>query len=65
MEHSVSLGTDPPLETTTQRFLVSPRALKILTSPPGRQKSPDNSNTLNIFNNNTYILISEQPPNTC
>ena len=30
------------------------QALKNLTSPPRQTKSPDNSNTLQMFNNNTY-----------
>ena len=62
--HGVSLGTDSPLpstpppppikQTTTQQFLLSPEVLKILTSPPSQTKSLDNSNTLIMFNNNTY-----------
>ena len=33
--------------------MIHPQALKILTSPSRQTKSPDNSNTLNMFNNNT------------
>ena len=33
---------------------MSPRTLKNLTSLPRQTKSPDNSNMLHIFNNNTY-----------
>ena len=50
--HSVSLGTDSPKQITTQQFYLSPQTLKILTSPPRQTKSPDNSNTLNMFDNN-------------
>ena len=32
-----------------------PQALKILASPLRQTKSPDNPNTLNMFNNNIYI----------
>ena len=44
--------TSPP--ATTQQFLMSPQALKILASSPRQTKCPDNPNTLNMFNNNTY-----------
>ena len=54
MIHSVSLGTDPLL-TNHNPVISSPsQALKVLTSPPGQTKSLDNSNTLKMFNNNTY-----------
>ena len=46
------LNPSPP--ATSQQFLLSPQALKILASPPRQTKCPDNSNTLNMFNNNTY-----------
>ena len=52
--HSVSLDTNPPQQTTTQQFLLSPQAPKILASPPWNTKSSDNSNTLNMFNNSAY-----------
>ena len=53
--HSVSLGTDLLLEqTTTQQFFLSPKALKIVISSPRQTKTPDNSNTLNMFDSNTY-----------
>ena len=29
--------TPPPRQTATQQFLLLPKALKILTNPPGRQ----------------------------
>ena len=35
-------------------FFWSPQALKNLTSPIMQTKSPDNSNMLHMFNNNTY-----------
>ena len=34
-----------------------PQALNILTSPPRQTKNPDNSNNLNMFNNNTYTYF--------
>ena len=37
-----------------KKHLLSTQALKILTSPSMQTKSPDNSNTLNMFNNKTY-----------
>ena len=54
--HSVSLVTEspPPKQKTTQQFLLSSQALKILTNAPRQTKSLDNSNTLNMFNKNTY-----------
>ena len=44
----------PSWQTTTQKFLLSLQTLKILTSPSRQTKSSDNSNTLNMFNNDTY-----------
>ena len=52
--HSLSLGTDPPPANQNPAISSVPQSLKILTSPPRQTKSPDNSNTLNMFNNNTY-----------
>ena len=43
----------PPSKPQTSNFL-SPQALKNLASPPGQTKSSDNSNTLHMFNNNTF-----------
>ena len=46
----------PPSQTITQQFLLSPQALKIVTSPPRQKKEtrPDIPNALNMFNSNTY-----------
>ena len=60
---NVSLGNDPPYQTTTLQVFLSPQALKNLSSSPGQAKSPDNSTVLHMFNN-TLLLISEQPTNT-
>ena len=38
LNHSVSLGTDPPLQTTAQQFSLSPQELKNLTSPQADKK---------------------------
>ena len=43
-----------PWQTTTQHFFLSLQALKTLISLPRQTKSPDNSNVLQVFNNNTY-----------
>ena len=43
-----------PLENHNPAISSLPQTLKILTSPPRQTKSPDNSNTLNMFNNNTF-----------
>ena len=37
--HSASLCTDPPKQTTTQQFFLSPKKLKNLASPQSRQKA--------------------------
>ena len=60
--HSVRLGTDPPLPNHNPAISSAPpapshQALTILTSPPRQTKSPDNSNTLNMFNSNTYTNV--------
>ena len=47
----------PPLQTTTQQFLLSPQALIILTSPSRQTKTPDNFNTLSMPNNNAYTTF--------
>ena len=53
--HSVSLDTNsPPSKPQPSNFFCPPQALKILASPPRKTKSPDNSNTLNIFNTSAY-----------
>ena len=54
--HSVSFCTDPPQQTTTQQYFLSPQARKNVISPPTprQTKPPDNSNVLHTFNNNTY-----------
>ena len=44
----------PPTKPQTSIFFV-PQALKNLTSPPTLTKSPDNSNVLHMFHNNTYF----------
>ena len=67
---SASLGTNPSKQTTTQQFFSSspppPQTPKNLASPHRQTKSPDNSNMLHMFNNNTcadfgaaskYVLI--------
>ena len=54
LEHSVSLGTDSPYQTTIQQFFSVPQALKHLESPPRHTKSTDNSSVLHMFHNNTY-----------
>ena len=55
--HSTSLRTDPSLQTTTQQFFLfrTPSLRHRKTTIPLRQtKTPDNSNMLHMFNNNTY-----------
>ena len=52
--HGVSLGTDPPSKPQPSNFFLSSQALKNLTSPPRQKTSTDHSNTLHMFNKNTY-----------
>ena len=52
--HSVNLGTDPSLANHNPAISSVPQALENLLSPPRQTKSPDNSNVLHVFNNNTY-----------
>ena len=54
---------NPAISSVTQ-------ALKILTTPPRQTKSPYNSTTLNMFNNDTYTNIkaafkTQAGPDTC
>ena len=51
---SVNLGTDPSLVNHNPAISYVPQALENLLSPPRQTKSPDNSNVLHVFNNNTY-----------
>ena len=61
-EYSVSLDTDPslpPYQTRTQQFLLpSSPGTENLNNSPRQTKSPDNSNTLNMFNNYTDFKTS-------
>ena len=43
-----------PLANHNPAISSFPQALQILISSPWQKKSPDNSYTLNMFNNNTY-----------
>ena len=53
LSHSVSLGTDPPVNQNSAIFLSS-KALKSLKSPPRQAENPDTSSMLYIFSNNTF-----------
>ena len=52
-DRSISLGTDPPLVNHNPATSV-PQVLEIVTSPLRQTKIFDNSNNLNMFNNNTF-----------
>ena len=53
VSHSVSLGTDPPVNQNSAIFLSS-KALKSLKSPPRQAENPDTSSMLYIFSNDTF-----------
>ena len=57
IHHSFSLGTDPPLtrKPKPSNFFCPPGTEKL--SPSRLTKRPDNSNMLNMFNNNTCTVF--------
>ena len=55
--HGVTLGTDPPPPSRKPQpinFFCPPGDENLNKSPPRQTKSPDNSSTLIMFNNDTY-----------